>query len=114
MKYFYLILLSFFSATVSAQYPSLSLGPDDTLDCRTNCTTLHANYVHSMATTSYAVSQIPYNPFSFTSGVDIGLTADDLWSSPIAIPFTFCFYGHNYNEVIVGTNGLVSFNLAYT
>src|SRR5690242_12544415 len=114
MNYFRIVFFILLVFRASAQYPTLSLGPDDTLDCRTNCTTLHANYAHSMATASYAVTQIPYNPFPFNSGTDINLVADDLWSTPIAIPFTFCFFGHNYNEVVIGTNGIISFNLAYT
>src|SRR3954467_6979357 len=104
MKYFYFCLLIFLQFSADAQYPSLTLGPDDTLDCRTNCITLHANYTHSMTTTSYAVSQIAYNPFPFNAGTNINLSADDLWSAPISIPFTFCFFGHSYNQVVIGTN----------
>jgi large repetitive protein len=113
MKYlsiFFFILLTFSSR---AQYPSLEIGPDDTLDCSTNCITLHADYFHAMATSSYSVSPIAYNPFPFNSGTNINLTSDDRWSQVIAIPFTFCFMGGNYNQLVIGSNGIISFNITY-
>jgi hypothetical protein len=113
MKYICLSFLLLVSLSANAQYPSFTLGPDDTLDCRTNCTTLHASYTPSMATTSYGVSQISYNPFPFNTGTDIDLVADDSWSGIIDIPFTFCFMGGNYNSLVIGTNGIVSFNTTY-
>src|SRR5436190_20825152 len=113
MKYSCLAFLLFISMNVNAQYPYFDIGPDDTLDCRTNCTTLHADYFHAMATSSYAVSQIPYNPFPFNTGTDIGLSADDQWSGIINIPFRFCFMGGGNNQLVIGTNGAVSFNTTY-
>src|SRR5436190_13730613 len=103
MKYLGLVSFILLTLHVHAQYPSFSLGADDTLDCRTNCTILHANYTPSKSTTSYAVSQISYNPFPFNTGTDINLVADDKWSTLINIPFTFCFMGGNYNSVVIGT-----------
>ncbi len=35
---------------------------------------------------------------------------DDVWSSVVPIGFTFNFYGVNYTNCIIGSNGLVSFN----
>src|SRR4051812_4088048 len=113
MKYLYSCLILILSLSANAQYPFLNVGPDDTLDCHTNCTTLHANYYHAMATATYNLTQIPYNPFTYNTGFNIGLTADDSWSDVIAIPFNFCFMGSMYNSVVIATNGMISFNESF-
>jgi hypothetical protein len=113
MRYFFILFFLVLSTCLKAQYPYLTVGPDDTLDCRTNCTTLHSDYFHARATNSYTVSQIPYSPFSFSSGINIGLSADDAFSSLIALPFHFCFMGSQYDYVVIGTNGVITFNQTY-
>jgi len=35
---------------------------------------------------------------------------DSYTATPIALPFTFCFYGHQYNSVYVNNNGTVTFD----
>ena len=45
----------------------------------------------SLPTTSYAVSNIPYAPNSYTGGTFIALT-DDSQSPVLPIGFTFCFF----------------------
>jgi hypothetical protein len=58
----------------------------------------------------YTVASTPYdwpaiaNPFYTFS------TGDDQWSSRIDIGFTFCFYGAQYDSLLIGTNGIVTFN----
>jgi len=39
-------------------------------------------------------------------------SSDDGWlsASPIALPFTFCFFGDNYTQVWMNNNGNISFN----
>lgn len=58
----------------------------------------------------YDVSSIQYNPFPFDSGIAIISPADDIWSSSVDIGFEFVFYGEIYNKVVVGSNGLLSFD----
>jgi hypothetical protein len=113
MKYFVIFFFILLTFSSRAQYPYIELGADDTLDCSTNCTTLHADYFHAMATSSYSVTQIPYTPFPYNSGLNINLASDDRWSQVIALPFTFCFMGGNYNQLVIGSNGIVSFNITY-
>ena len=36
--------------------------------------------------------------------------SDDVWSGTVNIGFTFSFYGQNYTQCVIGSNGLVSFN----
>ena len=76
-----------------------------------DCTQLQANYNTIKQTNDYAVSSIIYNPnFPFTGGTVIEATSDDNWTEIINLPFTFCFYGQSYNQLLVGTNGVITFN----
>jgi len=38
--------------------------------------------------------------------------SDDSWSAAVNIGFPFSFYGNTYNQCVIGSNGLISFNLA--
>lgn len=38
--------------------------------------------------------------------------SDDSWSAAVSMGFTFNFYGTNYTQCVIGSNGLISFNLA--
>jgi hypothetical protein len=44
-------------------------------------------------------------------GHKIDATGDDMWSASVSLPFSFCFYGVNYSQVLIGTNGVVSFDV---
>ena len=37
---------------------------------------------------------------------------DDVWSGAVNIGFNFNFYGNNFNQCVIGSNGLLSFNMA--
>ncbi len=66
----------------------------------------------STSTTSYSVSNIPYSPFPYTTGTTVLANIDDTWSSPVSIGFNFGFYGTNYNQCLIGSNEVISFNTA--
>lgn len=53
----------------------------------------------------------PNNGISLTNPTTINLT-DDAWSNNINIGFPFSFYGNTYNQCLVGSNGILSFNTA--
>ncbi|OIP93397.1 MAG: hypothetical protein AUK24_00035 [Syntrophaceae bacterium CG2_30_49_12] len=61
----------------------------------------------------YDSSEGDVPPFSWIdiseSGSLLGLN-DDQVAGPIPIGFTFKFYGHNYTQVYVSSNGFISFN----
>lgn len=79
-----------------------------------SCVTLSSGVFVTGETTSYTVSSIPYNPpWPFNVGTPIFVGADDVWSQVINLPFKFCFYGNIYDKLVVGANGLISFNLSY-
>ena len=76
-----------------------------------DCTTLTANYNIIQQSNDYTVTSVVYNPhFPFTGGTVIQNTSDDSWTQIVNLPFTFCFYGQSYNKLLVGTNGVITFN----
>ena len=73
------------------------------------------------ATTSYTVESIPYRWKDLLDGdVPTSITTDDRWSSTIpmkggrvgAPDFDFCFYGRKYQNLLIGDNGTITFNIA--
>ncbi len=105
----------YYSAQVSAQpgCPSVNAGADINIPCGQSCTTLTASAFSAAQTTAYTVAPITYAPpFPYNAGNAILVNTDDVWSSVINLPFHFCFFGANYNNIIVGSNGVVGFNVA--
>ncbi|HEY0730935.1 MAG TPA: SprB repeat-containing protein, partial [Chitinophagaceae bacterium] len=85
------------------------------LPCSTNCTNVSFQIPHLKSTENYTVSSIPYAPYAYTTPTGTELTSlyiDDRYSPAISLPFNFCFYGANYNQVVVGSNGLITFDVS--
>lgn len=114
LKVFVLAVIWSFTVVSYAQpgCPAVNAGPNQTLQCGTSCTNLTATYFNTGGTNTYAVSSIPYTPFSYTAGTSILVNQDDIWSPAISLPFTFCFFGKSYTQVVVGANGLISFDVS--
>jgi len=108
-----LFLFLLFSGTLLGQCIPIDAGSDFVLNCSDPCTTLVGNYTQTLETTSYLISSIPYNPNPYTVGTLYTIPIDDRWSGVINLPFPFCFFGSTYNQFVLGTNGIVSFNLSY-
>ena len=90
---------------------------DLTLCSPGECRTLEATVSPVPSATSYSVSSIPYCPqaaFNDISFNQFPLTADDTYSPVFTLPFNFCFYGTNFNNVQIGDNGIISFGSNYT
>jgi hypothetical protein len=68
---------------------------------------------NSLFSQSYTVSTIPYNPFPLDSGIQVISNSDDIWSTPIGIGFDFNFFGKTYQQAVLGSNGILSFDTAY-
>ncbi len=117
LRVFVIFAFSFLSVVlVKAQpgCPDVNAGPDVTLPCTQPCTTLNATAFQVGSTTTYSVGQIPYTPFPYTGGTAVLVNIDDTWSSPIPLPFNFCFFGQAYNQFVIGSNGLITFDVAQT
>ncbi|MBS1781608.1 MAG: gliding motility-associated C-terminal domain-containing protein [Bacteroidetes bacterium] len=112
-----LLVIVFFwvgeSLNVSAQTLLLNSGKDTTLPCGVNCLNLSATLSNISNSTSYTLdSSLPYSGhYAYTGGSTTGIPIiDDKFSSLINLPFSFCFYGTNYSQVVISTNGHISFN----
>jgi gliding motility-associated-like protein len=112
------ILLSLSSYFLKAQFPgcpNIIAGPDQTLPCNQNCTTISATPFHAGQTNTYTVSSIPHTPpiaYNQPGGTAVSVGTDDVWSPIINLPFPFCFYGQTYTTCKVGSNGAILFNPA--
>ena len=97
-----------------AQLPACAnvfLGPDTTLSCTSNCITLQAEVTEVGLTNSYSVSSINYAPpYAFDQGTPIIAGYDDVWSEIIPLPFAFCFFGNTYDKIVIGVNGVITFD----
>ena len=108
-----LLILFLFPLFIYSQYCPY-LGPDLTLPCGVNQTTLTADLSQCgpgsqpKQTTSYGVTNIPYVAQNNT-GTNVFLT-DDSQTGPFNIGFNFCFYGQTYNQFYIGSNGWISFS----
>ncbi|MBL4703752.1 MAG: hypothetical protein JKY54_04475, partial [Flavobacteriales bacterium] len=93
--------------------PNVDAGPDQMLDCSVMCTTLEATVLETGQTTNYSVQSIPFAPpYPTTGGNTIFVGQDDVWSNTLALPFNFCFYGDQKSQVVIGANGLISFDVS--
>ena len=94
-------------------HPNVDAGEDVVLECNETCTDLTAEYLYTGKTDTYSVSAIPYAPpFPFTGGTPVSVNIDDRWSPAITLPFEFCFYGQTYTQMVIGSNAVISFDLA--
>lgn len=78
------------------------------------CVELTAEFPELFATTEYTVNQLDdaTPPYPLNEGTVTISTTDDVWSPLIPIGFDFCFFGQNYSNIVIGSNGLVTFNAA--
>ncbi|WP_158611362.1 T9SS type B sorting domain-containing protein [Mangrovimonas spongiae] len=96
----------------NVQAGGVSTGGDVVLDCGDSCVDLSATFLETGETTSYEVSSIPYNPPTAYQGLSnpIFVGSDDIWSDVVDLPFEFCFFGDVYDQLVLGANGLISFD----
>lgn len=107
------ILLLYLPICLHGQtFTTVDAGPDQNIDCSTaNCVDLSASFLETGFSTTYEVSSIAYNPpTAFDSGTEIVINDDDTWSSVVDIPFNFCFFDNPHNQLVLGSNGLISFD----
>ena len=104
-----------FTVTLWAQncIPTNINGSTINLACNQVCSNLNFQIPHIKGTADYTVRTVPYTPYPYitATGVeDLILYNDDRYSNLINLPFTFCFYGATYNTVVVGSNGIITFD----
>lgn len=116
MKKIYFLILNFVFSIAFAQSGAnvTMVMSDPTAMCNSgDCVSTVVNYSIVKETTSYQVQTIPFNlEYSTTGGTMLNNSADDVWSPIVDLPFNFCFYGQTYNKILVGSNGLITFDIA--
>jgi len=105
---FILISAGLFSQGAPA-CPTINAGTY-TAVCQGACVPLTSTLVTNNQTTSYGVAAIPYAPYGFVGTAVLNGT-DDLWSAASPIGFNFCYYGNNYTQMVIGSNGQITFDL---
>lgn len=105
------VLVTFLiSVSLSFRSQTICLGEDISVctsdqiqiaNCNTELTNSVSNSVHMDNPTVV----------TYVSGTGNTSLPDDRWSSPVDIGFEFNFYNTSYNQCVVGSNGLISFDL---
>lgn len=83
------------------------------LTCSDSCVPLSVKVPHLKAGTDYKVIEIPYAPFPyFVEGgtEDYRTYTTQRFSLAFSLPFNFCFYGQKYNQAVIGSIGIISFD----
>ncbi|MFN8152873.1 MAG: PKD domain-containing protein [Bacteroidia bacterium] len=117
-RFLYALAMLFFfvslpkDAKPQAGCPAVNAVPDQNTSCAVPCANLNASYFNVGQSTTYSVVAIPYAPNSLTTGNPILVNIDDTWTDVIDLTFNFCFFGNMYNQIVVGSNGIISFDLS--
>lgn len=83
--------------------------------CTQLCAPVNFQIPHIKSTDDYTLVSVPYTPYPYntaTGSEDAALYTDDQYSYAFPIPFFFCFFGNTYNKAVVGSNGIMTFDLA--
>ncbi|NJM78615.1 MAG: hypothetical protein HC854_01425 [Flavobacterium sp.] len=111
----FLVFFCIFNKIYSQATPFVTINAPAPVCNAGECVDLMANFLPTETTTNYSVQTIPYlPPASFAPLSDsfvFDSSQDDRWSSTFSLPFDFCFYGQFYNQVLVGSNGVVTFDI---
>jgi gliding motility-associated-like protein len=113
----WLACCSAFPAALSAQ-AGYSTGLNKSvinLPCNQNCVNVPLRIPHLKTTADYTVSSVPYTPYAYVTAGGNEVTSiydDDLYSEEIPLPFSFCFYDSLFTSLVIGSNGLMTFDPA--
>ena len=76
------------------------------------CIPLHVEYPELKQTTTYQLTQGTYDPpIPLNQGTALNANFDDLFTPKIDLPFKFCFFNQYFKSVVIGSNGMVTFDL---
>lgn len=115
-------ILMFFGISVFSQTPvdvnvKDALGNENfhvtcTNDLDANgCIALNIEYPLLNQTSSYQLTQGTYSPpVPLNQGTALNANYDDLFASKVDLPFKFCFFNQYFESVVIGSNGMVTFD----
>ncbi|MCX8533970.1 T9SS type B sorting domain-containing protein [Chryseobacterium luquanense] len=76
------------------------------------CIPLHVEFPVLKQTNTYQVTQGTYDPaIPLNQGTSLNANFDDVFTSKIDLPFKFCFFNQYFESVVIGSNGMVTFDL---
>lgn len=86
--------------------------PTVTLSCGAgSCIELTTKIPQTFLTDAYNVNSQTYAPVvPFNQGTPLNASTDDTFSNVIPLPFNFCFYGGTYSNIVISTNGFITFD----
>jgi gliding motility-associated-like protein len=110
----------FFAISIQVKAQScftIFAGNDTTISCVQPCLDLKARLPDIRSSEDYQVTSIPYTPFPYVTAAPIYVLPciadqDDKYGDIATLPFNFCFYGNVYNKYVLGTNGVITFDLS--
>ncbi|MES2514817.1 MAG: gliding motility-associated C-terminal domain-containing protein [Bacteroidota bacterium] len=116
-KVFQFLILAVFTHQVSLSQTCPSINAQagtgaSTTICSGQCASLTATIVPVKSTSSYSVGSIPHSPFPYSGGTAAIGNIDDLWSPVVNIGFNFCYFGNTFNQLLVGSNGEITFDVS--
>lgn len=87
-------------------------GDDVERECDDEAVTLTATYHASgIDTTAYDINVLDSCPLPpTTGGTSAQIDVDDTWSDVIDLGFDFCFFGDTYSQILIGANGVLTFD----
>ena len=118
MKHLFKIFLVFVLLGVGLYTKAQNCGFQNTsqfLNCGSNCGDISVTKQLNKSTENYLVQSIPYTPLPYinSDGNELNsLYIDDVYSGVVDLPFEFCFFGQKYDKMVVGSNGLITFDLS--
>lgn len=102
-NYIFLILTTIFSISYTQSQVTVCLGNDATV-CQGTQVIIDPNC-------SAGGGGSPIGGIVLNNPTVINLT-DDVWSGVVPIGFNFTFYGASYNQCVLGSNGILTFDLS--
>lgn len=100
---------------IHAQDCELELSLADSISTSCNeCVTVEADFTPVNSTNTYAVSALEeaIPPYPLNQGQIVVSNIDDTYSPLIPMGFSFCFFDNTYNSIVIGSNGVVTFDAA--
>ncbi len=105
------VLLFVFTASSQSNIPTNINHTVVELPCGQTCTDMNFQIPHIKMTTDYIYVPIKFDPYAWVTpggNEDPGMYQDDNYSIVFVTPFNFCFYGTQYNKVVISSNGLIT------
>ncbi|HEX6333845.1 MAG TPA: gliding motility-associated C-terminal domain-containing protein [Flavisolibacter sp.] len=85
------------------------------LPCNVTCTPMNFKVPHLKSTSDYSIVNTAYAPLAFTSPTATEVTSiysDDKFSIAYPLPYPFCFYDSMFTQFVIGSNGVITFDLS--